>query len=105
MDDAYLGLDFDFKNFKIQVQKMKNNEFKSKGTVMEIKPFSAQTSSLKVEIPFDEVYKNKQNIVFSAMYTEKVPAYNQMYSQFSDKDRFLSGQITMEARISSSDIE
>lgn len=39
------------------------------------------------------------------MYTEKVPAYNQMYSQFSDKDRFLSGQITMEARISSSDIE
>lgn len=52
MDDKYLGFNFPFKNFNIQIQKMKNSDFKSKGAVMEI-------NAHKVEIPFDPLFEKK----------------------------------------------
>lgn len=67
---------------------------------------NATVNPLKVEIPYDKVFDNKQNIVFSAMYTQKVPKEAYVYSSgYSEKDLFLSGQVTMSARYASSDIE
>ena len=42
---------------------MKHSDLKAKGAIIEI-------NAHKIEIPFDPLFEQKENIVFSAMYTE-----------------------------------
>ena len=76
---------------------MKNSDFKSKGSIIEI-------NAHRVEIPYDPLFEKTKNIVFAAMFTEKVPTQSELYKNLSDKDRFLSGQFTLNARSSSNEI-
>lgn len=42
---------------------MKHSDLKAKGAIIEI-------NAHRIEIPFDPLFEKKENIVFSAMYTE-----------------------------------
>lgn len=77
---------------------MKHVDFKAKGADLNVNGHT-------VEIPFDPVFANKENIVFSAMYTEPVSSQSELYKNWADKDRFLSGQFSVEARQSSNAIQ
>ncbi len=77
IDDEYIGLNFPFKNFNIQIQKMKHSDLKAKGTIMEI-------NAQRIEIPYDRLFETKENIVFSAMYTQKVPTQSDLYKNLAD---------------------
>jgi hypothetical protein len=56
---------------------MKHSDLKAKGTIMEI-------NAQRIEIPYDRLFETKENIVFSAMYTQKVPTQSDLYKNLAD---------------------